>query len=151
LGNLYWIEGPWRGRLAIVERPRGGDETAEDIAALRQAGIDVLVSMLSAEEAAALGLAEEAQLCEDEGIAFLAMSVTNLVVPRSGNELRRLAESLGERLRAGESVGVHCRFSIGRSGLLASALLIDGRIEPEAAFERVSLARGAAVPRARSR
>jgi protein-tyrosine phosphatase len=146
LGKIYWIEGPWPGRLAIVERPPGGAEAAEDIAALGRAGIDVLVSLLSPEETAGLGLADEARLCDDEGIAFLTLPVVNLSVPPSENELRRLAESLEERLRQGESVGVHCRFSVGRSGLLASALLIGAGIEPDSAFELVSTARGEEIP-----
>ena len=146
MGGIYWIDGPWPGRFAIVERPGTDGEAAADIAALRQAGIDLLVSMLSKGEAEGLGLADEAAHCARESLDFVWFPVTNLSVPPSENELRLLAESLHERLESGANVGVHCRFSVGRSGLLASALLIAAGAEPEEAFGRVSAARGAEVP-----
>jgi hypothetical protein len=31
--TLYWIEGPWTGRLAISARPRGWDWLQDDVAA----------------------------------------------------------------------------------------------------------------------
>ncbi len=48
--KLYWIDGPWRGKLAIAARPRGGDWIADEIASWRGSGVDVIVSLLTAEE-----------------------------------------------------------------------------------------------------
>ena len=42
--NLFWIPGPWRGRLAIASRPRGGDWLDDEADAWRQADIDMLLS-----------------------------------------------------------------------------------------------------------
>ena len=47
--DLYWIVGPWRGRLAIAARPRGGDWLDDELSGWRQAGIDVVVSLLENE------------------------------------------------------------------------------------------------------
>jgi hypothetical protein len=44
--ELYWVEGPWSGRLAIMPRPRGGDWLEEEIQSWRRSGIDVVVSLL---------------------------------------------------------------------------------------------------------
>jgi hypothetical protein len=56
---LYWIAGPWPGRLAIAGRPRGGDWLGEELRGLREAGVDVLVSMLEPAEETDLGLEKE--------------------------------------------------------------------------------------------
>jgi hypothetical protein len=45
------IGGATPGRLAIVPRPRGGDWLADEVARLKAAGVDILVSMLEPAEA----------------------------------------------------------------------------------------------------
>ena len=57
--DLFWIPGPWRGRLAIASRPRGGDWLEDETNGLRQAGIDVVVSLLESDEVAQLDLLDE--------------------------------------------------------------------------------------------
>src|ERR671919_1670502 len=58
--TVFWIAAPWRGRLGILPRPRGGDWLGDEIAAWRAAGIDTVVSLLEAEEEAQLVLEGEA-------------------------------------------------------------------------------------------
>jgi hypothetical protein len=48
--DLFWIPGPWRGRLAVVMRPRGGDRLEDEADAWRRAGLDVIVSLLEKDE-----------------------------------------------------------------------------------------------------
>ena len=57
--DLFWIPGPWRGNLAVVPRPRGGDWLEDEARAWQQAGIGVIVSLLETDEAAGLDLAKE--------------------------------------------------------------------------------------------
>jgi hypothetical protein len=59
--KIYWIEGPWPGRLAISSRPRGGDWLEDEVRAWQQAGIETIVSLLTKDEIAALELAQEAE------------------------------------------------------------------------------------------
>ena len=54
--DLFWIPGPWRGRLAVATRPRGGDWLEDEAIGWRRAGIDVIVSLLEEDEAAQLDL-----------------------------------------------------------------------------------------------
>jgi hypothetical protein len=54
--ELYWIERPWRGRLAIMPRPRGGDWLDDEIQSWRRSGVDVVVSLLTREEESDLNL-----------------------------------------------------------------------------------------------
>ena len=62
--DLFWVPGPWRGRLAIARRPRGGDWLDDEASAWRQADIDVVVSLLENDEAAQLDLLRERQAAE---------------------------------------------------------------------------------------
>jgi hypothetical protein len=140
--SVYWIHAEFAGRLAIVPRPRGGDWLAEDVAALKAAWIDVLVSLLEPDEVLELGLAEESRRCSDAGIAFLSLPVPDGGVPERPQEFLALAEDLRLRVAAGRTVGVHCRAGIGRSSLLAAAILVLSGASPEEARNRVSAARG---------
>ena len=40
--DLFWIPGPWRGRLAVATRPRGGDWLEDEVNGWRRAGLDVV-------------------------------------------------------------------------------------------------------------
>jgi hypothetical protein len=59
-------------RLAIVPRPRGQDWLPHDINLLQRAGIDAVVSALTAAENEELGLVEESRCCQSKGIEFLS-------------------------------------------------------------------------------
>jgi hypothetical protein len=60
--EVYWIESPWPGKPAIIPRPRGGDWLEDEMRSLRDAGLDVIVSLLEKEEEADLDLSGEAEL-----------------------------------------------------------------------------------------
>ena len=48
--KVFWVAGPWRGRLGIVPRPRGAEWLDDETQAWREAGIDVGVSLLEPNE-----------------------------------------------------------------------------------------------------
>ena len=53
------------------------------------------------------------------------------------------------QLDAGKNVALHCRQSVGRSGLIATALLVNSGIKAGEAIQIVSSARGVSVPETR--
>ena len=144
--TAYQIEGPWRGQLAIVPRPRGEDWLADEVLAWRNEGFDVVVSLLTTEEMTDLGLTDEANLSRSHGLQFYGFQIPDLGVPSSMAVAQEFLETLIGELAAGKRVAVHCRQGIGRSGLVAASLLSLSGIDPETAFERVSAARGLPVP-----
>jgi hypothetical protein len=81
--ELFWISGPWHGKLAISSRPRGGDWLQDEAAAWRRAGLDVVVSFLEDEEATQLELAREAEAARREGIDFIGFPIADRGVPDS--------------------------------------------------------------------
>lgn len=144
--ELYWIEGPWPGKLAILPRPRGGDWLEDEIREWRVAGIDVVVSLLTSNEVAELELGQESRLCEVHGIEFRSFPIVDRSVPASRKATLDFVKKLAKLLAEGKSIAIHCRQGIGRSALIAASLLVLTGIAPEAAFLRVSEGRGCSVP-----
>jgi protein-tyrosine phosphatase len=140
--DLFWIE----DGLAVATRPRGGDWLAGDLAAAREAGVDVLVSCLMPEEASDLGLAAERSEAAAAGLEFVEIPIEDRGVPDDRREfevlIARLERSIGESRR----VAVHCRQGSGRSPLVVAALLIRLGRSPDAAWSVISERRGFAVP-----
>jgi len=144
--SLYWIDGPWPGRLAIMPRPRGGDWLDDEIRLWRRAGADVLVSLLTREEEAELMLTDEQEICRTNSIEFVSFPIVDRSVPVSVEAFHDQVNQLAEQLANGKNVAVHCRQGIGRAALVAICLLILSGKEPAASIERVSAARGCPVP-----
>ena len=144
--QLYSIPGPWTGQLAIVPRPRGGDWLEAEIRAWQEAGIDAIVSLLAPSEEWELGLQREAEVSESEGIHFFAFPIPDRQTPRSAEKMRELTGQLSALLTKGQAIAIHCRQSVGRSALLAAALLVEAGISPDEAFDRIERARGCPVP-----
>lgn len=134
------------GVLAITRRPRGCDWLEVDVAALSAGGVNVLVSLLEKDEAAELGLHDESACCATHGIEFVSLPVPDLGAPRDSAEFVVAATDLAQLLREGKHIAVHCRQSIGRSGLLAVSVAVASGLELGEAIETVSRARGIQVP-----
>jgi protein-tyrosine phosphatase len=144
--DLFWVPGPWRGRLAIATRPRGGDWLDDEARAWRQADVDVIVSLLDDDEAGQLDLLGERQAAEDHAIRFISFPIPDCGIPASLQEALSLIGRLTAQLNAGKNVAVHCRQGIGRSGLIVAGALIAAGTSPDDAMQIVSYARGIQVP-----
>ena len=144
--DLFWIPGPWRGHLAIVARPRGGDWLDDEASAWRQAGIDFVLSLLEDDEAAQLGLGDERQAAENQGIGFISFPIPDRGIPASKEAAMSAIRRVATQLDAGQNVALHCRQSVGRAGLVATALLVNSGVKLGEAMQIVSSARGVSVP-----
>jgi protein-tyrosine phosphatase len=102
--------------------------------------------MLCADEQSELGLENEAAACLAQGVEFIALPVPDLGAPIDSREFVQAVQDLAARLRAGDSVSVHCRQSVGRSGLLAVSIAVAVGVTLESAIDEVSIARGVRVP-----
>ncbi len=143
--RLFWIPGPWRGRLAIAARPRGGDWLEDETKGWRMAGLDVVVSLLENEEAERLDLSLEGDLAISAGLRFISFPIPDRGVPSSLAACALCQQVAGE-LKDGQTVGVHCRQGIGRSGLIAIGALMASGVDASKAIEIASTARGLPVP-----
>lgn len=146
MDNIYWIKGPWSGRLAIMARPRGDGWLEDEVKQWRRAGIEVVVSLLMSGESAELGLTAEAALSRRHGLQFLAFPIVDRSIPSSVQEMQLLVEKLIALLTQGKTVGIHCRHGIGRSALVAATLLVHAGVDSSTAFRQIERARGVPVP-----
>jgi protein-tyrosine phosphatase len=144
--KLYWIGGPWPGKLAISARPRGGDWLEDEISGWRNAGVEAVVSLLTPQENKDLQLSKESKLAQTHGLRFVSLPIEDRGVPPSWEDASRAIAKATDILQQGKNVAVHCRQGIGRSGMLAAALLIRSGSTPGDALAQISGARGLTVP-----
>jgi len=146
LTELYWITAVPDKKLAIMPRPRAGDWLADELSALRSAGVDVLVSLLVDDEVEELGLENEQALSQDLGMSFISYPIVDRSVPDSPDAFLAFVEKLHSHLAEGRAVAIHCRMGIGRSSLVAGSLLVKSGLSVTEAFECISADRGTDVP-----
>ena len=134
------------GSLFIVKRPKGGSALIDDLEKIRAAGVHRLVSLLMPDEEAFHDLAAEGDTWRRLGLEFVSVPIVDLAAPADPTEFEAAVAKVVRGLRDGESSGVHCRQSIGRSGLFAAAVLVALGMSSKEAFETTSIARGFTVP-----
>ncbi len=140
--EIYWIN----KNLAIMPRPRGGDWLEDEIESLKNFGISVIVSLLETDEIIELGLEDEAQLCESQGLRFLSFPIEDRNVPKSLQEVETFVRKLFDLLKNGEKISIHCRQGVGRSSLIAACILVSQGISSDKVFDEISKARKCNVP-----
>ena len=142
IARPYWIT----TQLAIVPRPRGDEWLDDEMVALREAGIDVVVSMLEKDEARMLCLEQEAVSAERAGIDFVNFPIPDRGTPLEKGTCEKFLEGIECLLTDRKRVGVHCRASIGRSSVAVASLLIRSGVRTEDAWPQISITRDCVVP-----
>ena len=143
---LHWIDGPWKGKLALAARPRGGEWLDDELASWGRQGIDIVFSLLESEENDALDLAGEASAAQANGMSFWPFPIGDRQVPASESALSDMLRKLDAELEDGRNVAIHCRQGVGRTGLVAACLLIMKGMKPDKAVQQLGAARGVPVP-----
>ncbi len=144
--RLATIAIPAVGKLSILPCPPGGQALPDAIAALREMGVTMLVSMLSQAEIYALEMDDESTICAGEGITFVSQSLADRSTPDGTSKLDTLIAQLATAVRAGHHVAVHCRLGIGRSGMIGACVLVRLGFTPADAIFVLSQARGMRIP-----
>jgi protein-tyrosine phosphatase len=144
--NVLWMGEANPSHLAIVLRPRGGDGLQADLEEVRAAGIDVLVSLLTPQDAEELGLTEEGRIAQQLGMRFISYPILDRCTPADLPDFRRLVADLRDQVRAGRSIGAHCRGCIGRATVLLASVMIALGWRADEALRLIETARGFQVP-----
>jgi len=144
--NVYWLYDSESGRIGIMPRPRGGDWLEDEIRALRDDGVNVIVSLLEKHEIEELDLCHESVYCNANDIVYLSLPIVDRGVPRSGQEMLDFARRLKGFINEGKNLVIHCRQGIGRSTVMAAAVLALRGMRAETAFDVITRARECSVP-----
>lgn len=134
------------GAVSITARPRPGDWLGDEMRALRDAGIDTLISALTDTETRELDLADEPDAAHAAGLNFTPLPIPDLGIPTDTKTFLATLAPLATHVETGGHVAVHCRAGIGRSGIIATLLLTHTGQDPATAITHLSTLRGLAVP-----
>jgi hypothetical protein len=134
------------GRIGIARLPGRSGDLARDIAAIRDWGARLVLSMTESDEMMEGGAGELSPQLSALGIAHHHFPVRDFGAPkRADDRWSVLSRDLHARLDAGEAILLHCMGGKGRSGMLALRLLAERGMEPEAALRLIRQVRPGAV------
>jgi protein tyrosine phosphatase (PTP) superfamily phosphohydrolase (DUF442 family) len=144
--TLCWVSGVESGRLAMSPRPSGGAHLAPVLAGWRAQGVDLVVSLLTSEDASQLDLAAEGVTCAAVGLAYQWLPMQEHSVPALDDDFAGALALVVRTLHEGRSVVVHCRAGLGRTGLFCACVMHRlGNREPNV-FAGLTKDRGLRVP-----
>ncbi len=134
-----------KGTLSVMAKPVPGEWIEEEFAGLKRLGIDKVVSLLESFEQYDVGLEKEEQLCIKNGIEYSSFPIPDRGLPNT-LQATNFSKELYSEICNGKHVVIHCRAGIGRTGIIAGAVLINTGIAASEAFTLISEARGVQVP-----
>jgi len=143
--EIYEIESCPKGRLAVMPRPRGGIWLETELKSLKAQGVTDLVSLLTPAEEKELDLSLESAQCDELRLRFYRYPIADRRIPTQPDFVPFI-DSLATALTQGDFVAVHCRAGIGRSSVVAAALLCRLGVSASDALDMISAARGFDVP-----
>ena len=108
---------------------------------------DLLVSLMEDDEYRWLQIEDIFNRAPTHGIAVVRFPIKDVHSPRDGEMLQfvELTGQILEAARAGQTVVIHCRGGLGRTGTVAAACLVALGHAPGEAIARVRAARPGAV------
>jgi len=132
--------------LYIMPAPFEPDLTHCNAYQLKALQVDLVVSLLSLNEVLDLNLSHEEASYKAIGINFVHFPISDFDVPKSEDAFIALAEEVSGLVAEGYIVAIHCRAGIGRSSLLAAAILVHKGFKASEVFEHLSENRQIKVP-----
>ena len=143
--EMYEITPCPQGRLAICPRPRGGLWLMEEMVSLKRRGVTNVVSLLTAPEVKELQLQAEEKFCNDLLVKFHYHPIPDRGLPVQP-AFDQFITSLSLCMLQDGFIAIHCKAGIGRSTVVAAALLCRFGLSADQAIDLISQARGFDVP-----
>ncbi|MBI4942878.1 MAG: dual specificity protein phosphatase family protein [Actinobacteria bacterium] len=145
-----WTVRVGAGAVSVVSRPLGDELLVSELTEIREAGVDVLVSLLERTELPLAGLVDEELAAPFVGLAFHHLPTADQTPPDCAEPTLTLVSELAGRVLAGAHVAAHCHAGHGRSPALAAAVLVMTGLSAQEAMEALSHARGRTGPHRRA-
>ena len=134
-----------KGTLSVMAKPVAGEWIEDEFKGLKRLGVDCVVSLLERAEQYDVGLVDEQALCLANDIDFVFFPIPDRGLPNIQQALK-LVDELFSQIHQGKHAVIHCRAGIGRTGIIAGAVLIKTGISASQALSLISRARGVQVP-----
>lgn len=145
LPTIYVVKEFSSGKLSVMAKPVAGEWIEDEFIGLKKLGVDTVVSLLEREEEYEVGLTSEKSLCQQHGLQFVSFPIPDRGLPNTSSALK-LANELHSKIINGNHVVIHCRAGIGRTGIIAGAVLVKVGLSATDALSIISNARGVQVP-----
>ena len=151
------VETPGNGQIGMTFCPGKRDPRAmtgpwdrdmhTDLAAIVDWGAVALVTLMESHELDLLGVPGLGEAVLARGLDWYHLPIQDVSIPSAAfeDQWTDVSETLRSRLLDGQSIVVHCRGGLGRTGLVAARLLIELGEGPVTALQRVRVARPGAV------
>jgi ADP-ribosyl-[dinitrogen reductase] hydrolase len=118
-----------------------------DLDAIRAWGATALITLITDEELALLGVERLGEEVMRRDMAWFHLPIVDVSIPDAAFERQwgGVADDLHARLQRGQNVLVHCRGGLGRAGTIAARLLIELGWAPADAISRIRKVRPGAI------
>ena len=145
--KIYWLhQFENSAKLGIMARPRGNDWLEEEIIHFKKQKVGVIVSLLESDEIYELGLEREEQLCQQNDIRYINLPIPDREIPKTNDTVDKLINELILLINEGKTISIHCRMGIGRSSIIAGAVLLVIGYKASNLIEYIGKIRGVKVP-----
>ena len=120
---------------------------AQDLGHLAGLGISSVVSLIDADECRLIGVPSLAAQAVAAGLDWRDFPITDRAVPEPDQAaaFQQLLADLSVILDEGARLAIHCRAGLGRSGLLAAALLVWRGVAADEAIAAIRRCRPGAI------
>ena len=120
---------------------------AQDLGHLAGLGISSVISLIDADECRLIGVPSLAAQAVAAGLDWRCFPITDRAVPEPDKAaaFQQLLTDLSAMLDGGARLAIHCRAGLGRSGLLAAALLVWRDVAADEAIAVIRRCRPGAI------
>ncbi len=134
-------------RIGLCACPGVGGSLATDLVSLRDWGARGLLSLIEDHEFALFDITSLPEQVEALGLHWWHLPIRDRGTPNERFEARwqQTGQELRSLLGDGQSIAVHCRAGLGRTGTIAARLLVELGTEPALAIERVRKTRPGSI------
>ncbi|WP_432450408.1 protein phosphatase [Aliiroseovarius marinus] len=135
------------GTLGICPLPGHSGDFREDLETLLDWAPDMVLSMTTMREMHSYGAATLGTELSAKGVIWHHLPIQDFGAPseRIEHAWPKVSQSARSILNSGGKVLAHCKGGCGRSGMILLRLLVEEREAPEAALDRLRMARPCAV------
>jgi protein-tyrosine phosphatase len=144
--EIYQVELIGSGFLSVMAKPVSGEWIEDEFSGIAKEGILRIVSLLESHELYEVGLQDEEQLANRNGMEFTSFQIRDRGIPSSFKEFSVFTKNLYHEIADGKNTVIHCRAGIGRTGLVAGGVLLYCGYTAQKAFAHISKCRGVQVP-----